>query len=306
MANSVDGRDIAENRETVDDSAQTGEKRAPAGWYPDPFNAARQRYWAGAAWTTDIRLTPVALDQTQSALEPTQSAPDDGEVWPPPIEQASSFLPAVIETTVGLDLAEDSIGSDRWYSAKRLIIPIMLMIALGAAGYLLTRPSDVPRTADALSVATTIQATTTTVAATTTTPATTTTQAPTTTTTVQPTTTAPPTTTTPPTTQAAAPVLSPEEQFETWRASMAVAVEGGAPPEDDRSLTEANAAFLCSRAEGEETLDSLVGFVRQFFYDAAPQRWDPQPELLDGYSTAYTNTSLDIYCPDIHAELLQR
>ncbi len=188
MANSVDGRDIVENRETVDDSAQTGEKRAPAGWYPDPFNAARQRYWTGVAWTTDIRLTPVAL-------EPTQSAPDDGEVWPPPIEQASSFLPAVIETTVGLDLAEDSIGSDRWHSAKRLIIPIVLVIVLGAAGYLLTRPSDGPGTADALSVATTIQATTTTVAATTTTPTTTTTQAPTTTTTVQPTTTAPPTTT---------------------------------------------------------------------------------------------------------------
>jgi len=39
------------------------------GWYPDPADAARQRYWAGDAWTAETR------DSTVPAASPAQAGP---------------------------------------------------------------------------------------------------------------------------------------------------------------------------------------------------------------------------------------
>jgi len=231
-----------------------------------------QRYWTGASWTTDVRLPPVS-----PRLIPPPLVADD--VWPPPVDPPESFLAAAKNTLNATEDADSSAVARRWYSRKRFIVPLVLVTAIAVVG-LLTRTTDGQDTTDVSPVATTIQATTSTVAATTTQPST--------------------------TTQAAATAISPEEQFESWVASMTVEFEGGPPPEDDISLTESNAAFLCSRARGDETYDSLERFVRQFFYDAEPQKWSQQPEVLDNYSTAYINTSLNVYCPDTYAQLMER
>lgn len=38
---------------------------APAGWYPDPENSTRQRYWDGAAWTQNVAPTSPSEDAPQ-------------------------------------------------------------------------------------------------------------------------------------------------------------------------------------------------------------------------------------------------
>ncbi|MDR0837865.1 MAG: RDD family protein [Propionibacteriaceae bacterium] len=62
-----------------------------AGWYPDPADAARQRYWDGAHWTADIRgaqptsgapglaapVDPYAAQQQPAFITPTQPSYGD-------------------------------------------------------------------------------------------------------------------------------------------------------------------------------------------------------------------------------------
>jgi hypothetical protein len=42
--------------DTSSQSASTAPTTPPPGWYPDPSQAGRERYWAGLDWTEQVRL----------------------------------------------------------------------------------------------------------------------------------------------------------------------------------------------------------------------------------------------------------
>jgi len=79
-------------------SEQSGQNPL-AGWYPDPADAARQRYWAGDAWTTETRLTatgpasaaPVAASDPYAAYASSQGVTPAGV---PPVAPAYPSVPA--------------------------------------------------------------------------------------------------------------------------------------------------------------------------------------------------------------------
>ena len=45
----------ADPRDVDDSTTPSGVTLPPAGWYPDPAGAARERFWAGEAWTENVR-----------------------------------------------------------------------------------------------------------------------------------------------------------------------------------------------------------------------------------------------------------
>lgn len=55
-----------------------------ADWYPDPTNAAQQRYWDGTSWTEHVEIiaTEVAPDTAVSLYEPLPEQPADPQQWP--------------------------------------------------------------------------------------------------------------------------------------------------------------------------------------------------------------------------------
>lgn len=294
MSNSVDGHETVEDRGTANNAARIGQPIVLVGWFPDPHDDSMQRYWTGESWSTDARPAPILAAPIQPPL-------DAEELWSSKYDPPEPVLPAVIETP---DVGTNSRGASRWYTNRRLMMLLALVTALVVIGILagtnrgqdnpgVSQPATTVTTTTSTPATTTTQSTTTTVA-TTTSQATTTTQAPAT------------TTQAPVTTQAAVIVLGPEDRFLAWVGRMNEAFEGGPPPEDDRALTEANAAFLCARATGDETFDSLVEFVRQFLYEAAPQDWDPLLDVLADYSTAYVDSTLTVYCPVVYAQLLDQ
>lgn len=50
----------------------------PAGWYPDPYDRARERYWNGSEWTDDYRPAPSAEPGPPGSWAPPGSAPSTG------------------------------------------------------------------------------------------------------------------------------------------------------------------------------------------------------------------------------------
>lgn len=47
-------------------NAQTPGSSIPAGWYPDPSNAAQQRWWDGTQWTEQVSAPYVAAEQQKA------------------------------------------------------------------------------------------------------------------------------------------------------------------------------------------------------------------------------------------------
>jgi len=64
------GRDVTPLRTTERGSAMSS---PPSGWYPDPENAAMQRFWDGSAWTDERRAEP-STTSSPSASTPFPSA----------------------------------------------------------------------------------------------------------------------------------------------------------------------------------------------------------------------------------------
>lgn len=59
----------------------------PAGWYPDPQNAAQLRYWDGQAWTEST--SPVAQPDPAAQMPPAAPIPPAGTTEVPPYGDAS-------------------------------------------------------------------------------------------------------------------------------------------------------------------------------------------------------------------------
>jgi hydrogenase/urease accessory protein HupE len=58
LTGSIDGLRRAERRAGIAFAADTsgaGGASPPAGWYPDPAGAGKERFWAGEAWTENVR-----------------------------------------------------------------------------------------------------------------------------------------------------------------------------------------------------------------------------------------------------------
>jgi hypothetical protein len=64
--------------------------RTPAGWYPDPEGAQRQRWWDGEKWTADV--APLSAPQPYTAARPQLKAPA-GTDWNTPWIWILLFLP---------------------------------------------------------------------------------------------------------------------------------------------------------------------------------------------------------------------
>lgn len=47
----------------------------PAGWYPDPTNNGRQRYWDGASWTSHFGPAAASATEAHAAPNPTSGTP---------------------------------------------------------------------------------------------------------------------------------------------------------------------------------------------------------------------------------------
>jgi hypothetical protein len=58
---------------------QTPDLRPESGWYPDPADANRQRYWDGKHWTAETRgPNPVAPTQPEPVAPIQQPSPPTG------------------------------------------------------------------------------------------------------------------------------------------------------------------------------------------------------------------------------------
>jgi hypothetical protein len=69
-----------------------------AGWYPDPENAAAERWWDGAAWSDHRRpstVPPVAPEPPAAAVPPAAAAPEPGVFAPPSAPVAPAATPTV-------------------------------------------------------------------------------------------------------------------------------------------------------------------------------------------------------------------
>ena len=55
--------------------APPGRHAAPGGWYPDPLDLARERYWDGWQWSRNTRVSEVPQAYRQAPAAPTEPGP---------------------------------------------------------------------------------------------------------------------------------------------------------------------------------------------------------------------------------------
>ncbi|GLI27781.1 hypothetical protein ARHIZOSPH14_20230 [Agromyces rhizosphaerae] len=121
---------------------------APAGWYDDPDDATRRRYWDGAAWTdrTEARTAegahPTAvLDDhpTEVLAGPASAVPDDQptEVFAEPPAQAPPAGTAHPEPDAGAGESRT-----RWWLVAAAVIAAVLLVGGITTAALLTAGSD--------------------------------------------------------------------------------------------------------------------------------------------------------------------
>jgi hypothetical protein len=112
----------------------------PAGWYTDPNDPTRERYWEGAVWTTETR-GPAAPTPTPPPI-PAQEVP-------PP------WAAEVVSQEAAIASAEGP--SERpWWKRKRYIIPGASIAALLAIGPFVDSSDDPSQTSSADSTTTSL------------------------------------------------------------------------------------------------------------------------------------------------------
>ena len=104
-------------------------REIPAGWYPDPEDGARSRYWDGGAWTAQVGpvLTPAA--------PPVQAAPSIATAFAPvaldadgmPVSDRSRLAAALLCFFVGV------LGVHRFYVGK-VGTGILQLVTFGGLG----------------------------------------------------------------------------------------------------------------------------------------------------------------------------
>ena len=76
--------------------------QVPAGWYPDPLNAAQRRYWDGAQWTQNTAppATPPVAQQPATQFAPAAQQPAT-QCAPAAQQPATQFAPAAQQPAIG-------------------------------------------------------------------------------------------------------------------------------------------------------------------------------------------------------------
>lgn len=105
----------------------------PAGWYKDPADAARLRWWDGAQWTDTVQNAPVAAPIVQAAPVASQPQTHAGEATYVPFQRSAQIEHA----TKSRGLAYT--GAMWWISAQPIwgvVTQVMLLALISAFGSL--------------------------------------------------------------------------------------------------------------------------------------------------------------------------
>ena len=103
------------------------------GWYPDPADAARQRYWAGDAWTAETRDTDAAKPADPYAAYAGAKSPDPSGLpayAPPPLPAGATVPHQGTDPTTA-----DGVPLAGWW--WRVLAAIIDSLALGVVGSML-------------------------------------------------------------------------------------------------------------------------------------------------------------------------
>lgn len=124
----------------------TSPQAAPAGWYPDPADQTRERYWDGGQWTQHIRpVPPVVPTQIVPPVVPTQPTGPVSQPYAGPgvpgfegqgAPQGWSGYPPEVATTA------DGVRLGGWW--MRLLAYIVDALLLGIATSIVTTPMLAP------------------------------------------------------------------------------------------------------------------------------------------------------------------
>jgi hypothetical protein len=104
-------------------------REIPAGWYPDPEDGSRSRYWDGGEWTSQVGPLPPAPSQ------PVQAAPSIAAAFAPvaldatgmPVSDRSRLAAALLCFFVGV------LGVHRFYVGK-VGTGILQLVTFGGVG----------------------------------------------------------------------------------------------------------------------------------------------------------------------------
>ncbi len=111
---------------------------APAGWYPDPADDQRQRYWDGAGWTHQIRADPQPSPSSTSGHPPAADRPVGDLPAGDPLA-GGRLMPADAEAAAGADTDGSHDGVDdsrRSRSALLFGVGAVVLVAVAAVVWL--------------------------------------------------------------------------------------------------------------------------------------------------------------------------
>jgi hypothetical protein len=139
------------------DESSPAAKRPPAGWYQDPADVTRRRYWDGTAWANRL-LTRTTT--SASPIVPTPG-PRESETGSTPREtpmtrlvsatpaapEASSTATAIASLMATVDNKNDGDGADKGRSRRIVLLLLVLLAALVATAAIAMTEDEPARTA---------------------------------------------------------------------------------------------------------------------------------------------------------------